>query len=60
MKSSYLIIIFLLLGPILDVASFLGTSVSILIRGLFLGCIIIYLVIKRKHLKIMIPYLYLV
>jgi len=57
MKSSYLIIIFLLLGPILDVASFLGTSVSILIRGLFLGCIIIYLVIKRKHLKIMIPLL---
>lgn len=57
MKKEYLIIIFLLLGPILDVLSFLGLSFSVLIRGLFLAGIIVYLIIKRKELKILIPLL---
>lgn len=57
MKSNYLIIIFLLLGPILDVLSFLDLSVSVLIRGIFLLSIVLYLLIKKKELKVLLPLL---
>lgn len=57
MKKEYIIIIFLLLGPILDVTSFLGLPFSIIIRGLFLAGIIIYLLIKKQELKFLIPLL---
>ncbi len=53
MKKEYIIIIFLLLGPFLDVASFLGTSISIMIRGLFLANAIVYLIINKKDFKIL-------
>ncbi len=53
----YLIIIFLLLGPILDVTSFLGLPFSILVRGLFLG-IITWMLLKRKeHSKMLLALL---
>lgn len=57
MKSSYLVIIFLLLGPILDVTSFFGFSISILVRGVFLAGVTLYLLIKKKYLKVLIPLL---
>lgn len=57
MKKEYIIIIFLLLGPILDVTSFLGLSFSIIIRGIFLAGIIINLLIKKQELKFLIPLL---
>lgn len=57
MKNSYLIIIFLLLGPFLDVLSFFGSSISVLVRGFFLSVITFYLFIKKKDLKILIPLL---
>lgn len=57
MKKDYLIIIFLLLGPLLDVTSFYGLQVSILVRGLYLAVITIYLLIKKKDLKVVIPLL---
>lgn len=57
MKKEYLIIIFLLLGPILDVMNFLGYPISVLIRGLFIFSITLYLIIKKKDLKVLIPIL---
>lgn len=57
MKSSYLIILFLLFGPILDVTSFYGLPISIVVRGVFLASITLYLIIKKKDLKIVIPLL---
>lgn len=57
MKKEYLIIIFLLLGPILDVTSFLGLPVSLLLRGLFLVGITFHLMINKQELKILIPLL---
>jgi len=57
MKKEYLIIIFLLLGPFLDVASFYGTSLSILVRGVYLGVLISYLLFKKKDLKVLLPLL---
>lgn len=57
MKKEYLIIIFLLLGPLLDVASFYGLELSIVIRGIYLMVITLLLLLKRKELKILIPLL---
>ena len=57
MKKEYLIIVFLLLGPILDVFSFLGIELSIIIRGLFLVFASSYLILNRKDFKILIPLL---
>ena len=57
MRKEWIIIIFLLLGPILDVTSFLGLPFSILLRGIFLAGIICYLIVKRKELKFLIPLL---
>ncbi len=56
-KLNILLIIFLLLGPFLDVTSFLGLSFSIIIRSIFLLSIIIYLLITKKNLKLLIPLL---
>lgn len=57
MKNNYLVIIFLLLGPILDVLSFLGLSISVIVRGIFLFGIVIYLLLNKKELKVLIPIL---
>ena len=57
MKKEYIIIIFLLLGPILDVTSFLGLPISILLRGTFLAGVILYLIIKKQELNFLIPLL---
>lgn len=48
-KRKYIIIIFLLLGPILDVASFYGTSISIIIRGIYLVTIILLLLKSKRN-----------
>ena len=56
-KLNLLIIIFLLLGPILDVTSFLGLPCSILVRSTFLIGIILYLLWYKKSLKLLIPLL---
>ena len=56
-KLNLLIIIFLLLGPILDVTSFLGLPFSILVRSIFLIGIILYLLWYKKSLKLLIPLL---
>ena len=56
-KLNLLIIIFLLLGPILDVTSFLGLPCSILVRSIFLIGIILYLLWYKKSLKLLIPLL---
>lgn len=53
-KINLLVIIFLLLNPILDVASFLGLPFSIIIRSLFLASIIVYLFLNKKELKLLI------
>lgn len=53
-KLNLLIIIFLLLGPILDVTSFLGLPCSILVRSIFLISIILYLLWYKKSLKVLI------
>lgn len=53
-KLNLLIIIFLILNPILDVASFLGLSFSIIIRSLFLIYMIVYLFLSKKELKLLI------
>lgn len=55
MKKEYFIIIFLLLGPFLDVASFLGFPISILVRGIFLAGILFYLYITKKERNLLIP-----
>ena len=47
MNKNYLVIIFLLLGPILDVSNFLGFPFSIIIRGLYL-VLITYNILKNK------------
>lgn len=57
MKKEYIIIIFLLLGPVLDVTSFLELPFSILLRGAFLIGIILYLIVKKQELKFLIPLL---
>lgn len=57
MKKEHIIIIFLLLGPILDVTNFLGFPISIFVRGLFLSGITIYLLLQKKDLKLLIPLL---
>lgn len=51
-----LIIIFLLLGPILDVFSYFNIPVSIIVRGLFLGFVLI-LSFKKSNIKYLIPLL---
>lgn len=56
-KINYLVIAFLLLNPILDVASFLNLPFSIIIRSLFLASITVYLFIKKKELKFLISLL---
>lgn len=53
-KLNLLIIIFLLLGPILDVTSFLGLPFSILVRSIFLIGIILYLLWYKKSSKVLI------
>lgn len=57
MKKEYLIIIFLLLGPFLDVTSFLNLPISILVRGVFLASITLHLILNKKELKILFPLL---
>ncbi|MDD6224554.1 MAG: O-antigen ligase family protein [bacterium] len=57
MKKEYIILLFLLLGPLLDVASFLGLPFSILFRGFYLAGIILYLIVKKQELKFLIPLL---
>lgn len=56
-KINCLVIVFLLLNPILDVASFLNLPFSIIIRSLFLASITVYLFIKKKELKFLISLL---
>ncbi len=53
MKKEYLIIIFILLGPFLDVASFLGLPFSILLRGIYLLAISCFLILKKKEIKLL-------
>lgn len=53
-KLNLLIIIFLILNPILDVASFLGLLFSIIIRSLFLVYMIVYLFLSKKEVKLLI------
>lgn len=53
----YLIIIFLLLGPFLDVTSFLGLPLSIIIRSLFLGIILVLLLKRGEHPRLLITLL---
>lgn len=57
MRKEYLIIIFLLLGPFLDVTSFLGFPISIIVRGIFLAGITLSLIWSKKELKILLPLL---
>ena len=57
MKVNYLIILFLLIGPILDVTCFYGLPISVVVRGIFLVSITLYLIIKKIDLKIIIPLL---
>ncbi len=57
MKEQYIAIIFLLLGPILDVTSFLGLPFSIIFRGLFLVYIIFAIVKNKKEIKYLVPLL---
>lgn len=57
MKKEYITVAFLLLGPLLDVTSFLGFPFSIMVRGIFLVSISIYLILTKKKLKILIPLL---
>lgn len=55
--QDYLIIIFLLLGPILDVFSFYNNPINIIVRTVFLISIIIYLLLTKKEYKYLIPLL---
>lgn len=57
MKKEYMIVAFLLLGPLLDVTSFLGFPFSIIVRGIFLASITLSLIGNKKELKILIPLL---
>ncbi len=51
MKKEYLISIFLLLGPILDVTNFLGLPISVLVRGIFLVGITFDMFKNKKNRK---------
>ncbi len=51
MKKEYFVPLFLILNPFLDVLSFLGTSISILVRGIFLVSILGILILQKKELK---------
>ena len=51
MKEELLIVIFLLLGPILDVLAFYGIEINIIFRGLFLLYVIYSLIRKKKDKK---------
>lgn len=55
--QDYLIIIFLLLGPILDVFSFYNNPINIIVRTVFLISIIIYLLLTKKEYKYLLPLL---
>lgn len=57
MKKEYIVIIILLLGPFLDVSSFLGLPFSLLVRGIFLSGMIFYLLYQKKEWKLLIPLL---
>ena len=46
-----LIIIFLLLGPILDVLAFYNLPVNIIFRGIYLVCIIFLMLKKKENIK---------
>ena len=52
-----LIFIFLLLGPFLDVSVFYNLPFNLIVRGLFLGSIVILLLIRKKNSKYLIPLL---
>ena len=49
-----LIIIFLLLGPILDVLAFYNLPVNIIFRGIYLVCIIFLMLKKKENIKYLI------
>lgn len=53
--KNYSVVIFLLLGPILDVFSFYGNPLNIIIRTIFLASIIIYLILNKKDYKYLLP-----
>ena len=53
MKEELLIIIFLLLGPVLDILSFYNIPVNIVFRGLFLGYIIFSMLKNKKNIKLL-------
>ena len=55
--QDYLIIIFLLLGPILDVFSFYNNPINIIVRTVFLISVIIYLLLTKKEYKYLLPLL---
>lgn len=57
MKKNYIMIIFLLLGPLLDVSSFFGLPLSMLARTAYLMTIIFILLKNRKNLFLLIPLL---
>lgn len=56
-KENEIILLFLLLGPFLDVSSFLGSPLSMIIRGIFLMFAIIILIIRKKNIKVLLPLL---
>lgn len=56
-KLNYLVIIFILLGPILDITNFFNLPFNTIIRGIFLVSITIYLIINKKEIKLLIPIL---
>ncbi len=57
MKKDYFVLIFIILGPILDVTSFLGLPFSLLLRGFFLAFMILSLFKNKKELRFLIPLL---
>lgn len=52
-----LLVIFLLLGPILDVTSFYNLPINILVRGIYLLSIIFLMIKRKKNLKLLIALL---
>ena len=57
MKEEIIILIFLLLGPILDVTVYYNLPINIIARGLYLAGIIGIMLFRKRNLKLLIPLL---
>lgn len=53
MNKELLLIIYLILGPILDIFAYFDIELNSIIRGLYLLFIIVYLIKNKKHLKLL-------